>query len=209
MIKMQAVVEVPNFDFEPPQPWPVSSADPYSWVPIDGGCSDPEIGLFVSGLTCGREIVGPGGRENVVASLLAADALIQPGGLRLIDTDTGAFVVPGCCAGLEDWRGWADVLTGTLPWLGHDPTPEVEIGVNELRVWQDSGANRDAAASVVVARSSLPDLLNEVQRDLIGFLSRVQIWTERNELGSNGTELVKAIDRNFDVTAPLSFPAAM
>ncbi|WP_194827528.1 hypothetical protein [Nocardia sp. XZ_19_231] len=84
---------------------------------------------------------------------------------------------------------------------------KVEIGVNELRVWQDSGPNRRAAESVVVARSLLPDLLNEVHRDLIGFLSRVQAWTERNGLGSNGTDLVDVIDRNFDVTAPLRFPA--
>ncbi|MEV0549081.1 hypothetical protein [Nocardia salmonicida] len=207
MIKMQAVVEVPNFDFEPPQPWPVSSADPYSWVPINGGCSDAEVGLFVSGLTLGLEVAEPGGREDVVANLLAAETLFQPGGLRLTDTITGAVVVPGCCAGLEDWREWAEVLTGSSPWLGHDPTPEVEIGANELRVWQDSGANRRAAESVVVARSLLPDLLNEVHRDLVGFLSRVQVWTERYSLGSNGTDLVEVVDRNFDVTAPLRFQA--
>lgn len=116
-------------------------------------------------------------------------------------------MVPGCCAGLEDWREWAEVLTGSSPWLGHDPTPEVEIGANELRVWQDSGANRRAAESVVVARSLLPDLLNEVHRDLVGFLSRVQVWTERYSLGSNGTDLVEVVDRNFDVTAPLRFQA--
>lgn len=113
---MQAVIEVPNFDFEPPQPWPVASAEPYSWVPIDGGCSDAEVGLFVSGLTGGLEVAEPGGREDVVARLL-------------------------------------------------------------------------------------------VRRDLVGFLSRVQTWTERNGLGSNGTVLVEVIDRNFDVTAPLRFPA--
>lgn len=80
---MQAVVEVPNFDFEPPQPWPVSSADPYSWVPINGGCSDAEVGLFVSGLTLGLEVAEPGDREDVVANLLAAETLFQPGGGRL------------------------------------------------------------------------------------------------------------------------------
>lgn len=80
---MQAVVEVPNFDFEPPQPWPVSSADPYSWVPINGGCSDAEVGLFVSGLTLGLEVVEPGGREDVVANLLAAETLFQPGGVAV------------------------------------------------------------------------------------------------------------------------------
>ncbi|MEU4597672.1 hypothetical protein [Nocardia sp. NPDC023988] len=204
MITMQAVVEVPNFDLEPPQPWPVLSAEPYSFVPIHRGCSDAEVGLFVSALTCGLEITGS--RNEVVTALLAEDTLLQLGGLRLTDTVGGAVVVPGCCAGLEDWRQWIDVLAGTPPWLGHGPTPEVEIGVDELRVWQDSGANRQAAQSIVVARNALPELLNGVHRDLVDFLSCVRRWSDRNGLGRRGTELIEAIDRNFDVTAPLIFP---
>ncbi len=204
---MQAVVEAPNFDFEPPQPWPVASVPAYSWVPIDGGCSDAEVGLFVSGLARGLDVAEPAGRDEVVAGLLAEETLIQAGGLRLTDTVTGAVVVPGCCAGLEDWREWADVLTGTAPWLGHDPFPEVEIGVEDLHVWQDSGENRHDASSVVVARSLLPDLLNQVHQDLVGFLSRVKTWSERNGLGRNGTALVEAIARDFGVTAPLELPA--
>lgn len=207
---MQAVIEVPNFDFEPPPLWPVVLAEPYSWMPIDGRCSDAEVGLFVSGLTSGLEVVEPAGPQDVVAQLLAhlltVDVLIQSGGLRLTDTVTGAVVVPGCCAGLEDWREWADVLKGTSPWLGHDPTPEVEIGVDELRVWQDCGTYRRAAESVVVPRSLFPGLLNGVHRDLVDFLSRVQTWTERIGLGDSGTALVETIDRDFNVTAPFRLP---
>ncbi|MFC9965284.1 hypothetical protein ACFVH4_13680 [Nocardia ignorata] len=206
MITMQAVVEVPNFDFEPPQPWPVLPAEPYSFVPIHRGCSDAEVGLFVSGLTRGLETTGS--RDEVVTALRAEETLLQPGGLRLTDTVTGAVIEPGCCAGLEEWREWVDVLTGTPPWLGHGPTPEVEIGVDELRVWQDSGADRQAAQSVVVERSSLPGLLNRVHRDLVGFLACVQAWSERGRLGSKGTDLVEAIDRSFHVTAPLIFPGS-
>ncbi|KAF0836580.1 hypothetical protein FNL39_11481 [Nocardia caishijiensis] len=199
---MQAVVEVPNFDFHPLPPWPVSAAAPYSFMPIHPTSSDTDVGLFVSALICGLE----GDHDDPVAALLAEGTLSQPGGLRLTDTATRAVVAPGCCAGLEDWREWVDILAGQPPWLGHGPTPEVEIGIDELRVWQDNGANRHIGQSIVVERSALPELLNSVHRDLTGFLTCVQTWSERNGLGSKGTDLVEAIDRNFHMTAPLIFP---
>ncbi|MEV0758936.1 hypothetical protein [Nocardia sp. NPDC050435] len=141
-----------------------------------------------------------------MAQIVAAEDLILCGGLRVTDTVTGAVVTPGCCAGLEDWRTWAAVLGGRSPWLGHDPTPEVEIGVEELRVWQDTGAHRRAAESVVVPRPLLPGLLNGVHRDLVAFLPLVRRWADRIGLGDNGSTLVEAIDRDFEVTAP--FPIA-
>ncbi|MFI9536170.1 hypothetical protein ACIG56_23325 [Nocardia fusca] len=67
MIEMQAVVEVPLFDTESPQPWPVASVAAGSWL--------------------------------------------------VLDMITGMAAVPGCCAGLEDWRDWGQVLTGGSPWL--------------------------------------------------------------------------------------------
>ncbi|MBF4999462.1 hypothetical protein IRT45_20140 [Nocardia sp. BSTN01] len=209
---MQAVIEVPAFDTVSPLPWLVTSVAAGSWLALDAGCSDEEVGLFVGALAHRLDVESPGGRDEVVATLLAEEILIVAGGLRLLDTVTGMVVVPGCCAGLEDWRDWGQVLTGGSPWLGHDPGPEVEIGVDGgLRVWQDGGPNRHhgqwAGTSVVLPRLVLAGLLRNVREDLVGFLALVEAWTARNGLGENGTALVEAIDRNFTITAPLDLPS--
>lgn len=206
VIKMQAVIEVPAV--ETPLPWPVASMAAGSWLALDAGCTDAEVGLFVCALAHRLDVESPGGREEFVAALLAEEILIVAGGLRLLDTVTGVAVVPGCCAGLEDWREWAGVLTGGSPWLGHDPSPEVEIGDDGgLRVWQDGGPNRYrgrwAGVQVVLPRPALPGLLRRVRQDLAGFLVRVRQWVECGELGENGTALVEAIDRDFAIAAPL------
>jgi hypothetical protein len=77
-----------------------------------------------------------------VDALLAEEFLTAAGGLQVRDSTVGTVVTPGCCAGLEDWHDWAQVLTGDSPWLGHDPGPEVEFVGDDLRVWQDGGPNR-------------------------------------------------------------------
>lgn len=208
---MQAIVEVPVFDTESPQPWPVASVAAGSWLVLDADRTDEEIGLFTGALAHRLDVESPGGRDEVMATLLGAEILIVAGGLRLLDMATGTAVVPGCCAGLEDWREWGQVLTGDSPWLGHDPGPEVEIASDGgLRVWQDGGPNRHhgrwAGTSIVLPRLILTDLLRTVQQDLVGFLALVKQWTERNGLGDDGTALVEAIDRNFTITAPLDLP---
>ncbi|MEU8813396.1 hypothetical protein [Actinoplanes sp. NPDC048796] len=93
--------------------------------------------------------------------------LIINGGLRLHDSATGNVVVPGCCAGLEDWRDWADALSGSPVWLGHDPEPQIEMIGDDLRIRQD-GAHRDhdAPSYVDVPRDLPPALLLDVRHDL-------------------------------------------
>jgi hypothetical protein len=126
----------------------------------------------------------------VVDALLAEELIIITGGLQVCDTNAGIAVMPGCCAGLEDWRDWAQVFTGDSPFLGHDPGPEVEAVCDDLRVWQDGGPNRHrgrwAGVHVDMPRRALPDLLMGVQRNLVGFLDVLAVWTERAGLGGEG-----------------------
>ncbi|MFF0175982.1 hypothetical protein Q3V37_25650 [Micromonospora profundi] len=114
---------------------------------------------------------------------------------------------PGCCAGLKDWRDWAQVSIGGSPWLGHDPGPEVEVVGDDLRVWQDGGPNRHhgrwAGVHIDLPHRALPGLLAGAQRDLVGFLDALSGWAARVGLEQRGTALVDAIDRNFAITAPL------
>ena len=180
---------------------------PGSWLALNAGCTDEQTGLFVAALADRIDVPPPGGLDEVVDALLAEELLIIAGGLQVCDTSTGIVVVPGCCAGLEDWRDWTQAITGGSPWLGHDPGPEVEVIGDDLRVWQDGGPNRHrgrrAGLHVDMPRSALPELLLRTHRDLVGFLAALTTWTERAGLGRRGIDLVEAIDKNFTVTAPL------
>ena len=222
MIEMRAVVQVPAFDAESPPPWPVAPMAAGSWLELTAEDTDRQVGLFVAALARPLDVALPGvalpgvalpgGRDEVADTLLAEEFLIVPGGLRLLDTITGSAVVPGCCAGLEDWRDWLRVAAGESPWLGHDPGPEAEIAGDTLRVWQDGpwparGPGRRAGTSVSVPRLALPDLLRDVRRDLLGFLDALRTWTTRIGLGERGDALVEAVDRNFAIAAPLDLAA--
>ncbi|WP_308120775.1 hypothetical protein [Paractinoplanes bogorensis] len=205
MIKLQAVVEVPGFDAASRPPWPVAEMAAGSWLELAADCTDRQIGLFVAALA---DVASPGGRDEVVDTLVAEECLIVPGGLRLTDTVTGMAVVPGCCAGLEDWRDWVRALDGESPWLGHDPGPVIEFADDGLRVWQKGDHGRPAGASVFVHRLELVDLLRSVHRDLVGFLAAVDAWAVRIGLAERGRALVEAVDRHFAITAALEVPRA-
>lgn len=207
VIEMKAVVEVPGSDAG--WPWPVASVPAGAWLALDAGCTPEEVGLFVATLAHPLDVEPAAGREEVVATLLAEECLVVPGGLRLLDTHTGTAVVPGCCSGLEDWREWTQVLTGGSVWLGHDPGPEVEVVAGELHVWQDgaSKGRHDRRPELVVPLVVLPDLLRTVQQDLSGFLTLLAAWTTRIGSGASGSALVEAVDRDFAVTAPWELPA--
>ncbi|MCG5454632.1 hypothetical protein PSH03_003792 [Micromonospora sp. PSH03] len=142
-----------------------------------------QVGLFVTALAGRIEVQPPGGRDEVVNALLADEFLIAAGDLQVRDPTTGTVMTPGCCAGLEDWRDWAQVLIGDSPWLGHDPGPEVEFVSDDLRLRQDGGETRHrgrwAGVHVDLPQSALPGLLIGVQRDLVGFFDALSGWATR------------------------------
>jgi hypothetical protein len=139
----------------------------------------------------------------------AEEMLLVAGGLQVCDSDTGVVVVPGCCAGLGNWRDWTQVLAGAPPWLGHAPDPEIEVLGERLRVWQDSGLNRHrgrwAGVHVDVPQVALPALLMNVRSDLADFLADL---AERLGLRARGRALVEAVDRDFAITNPLYLGSA-
>ncbi|MFI7427934.1 hypothetical protein ACIBPB_13180 [Micromonospora sp. NPDC049836] len=175
------------------------------WLTLGPQCPTQEIELFLASLAAQLDVEPPGGRDQVVDTLLGEELLLAAGGLRLHDTATGASVTPGCCAGLEDWREWASVLDGGQPWLGHDPGPEVEVCGALIRVWQHGGPRRSGPV-VEFAGADLPGLLARVHADLVGFLDRLDAWTRTAGLDARGTALAAAIDRDFQISAPLILP---
>ncbi|WP_246635843.1 hypothetical protein [Actinoplanes hulinensis] len=184
MSRIRPAIEVPLFT-EPPPPWPVAAAEPWSWLPLDGDLTDEQTGLFVAVIAGGQTLT----------DLLDEETIIVPGGLVVDDS-----IHPGCCCGLEDWREWLDLLDGGHPWLGHSPDPVVEHRGGTLRVWQD-GKTRDRYADI--PRTDLFGMLRQVHRDLNAFLAVLGRW-----VAAHGADpaLVTLIDQSLQISAPLGYP---
>ncbi|MFF5081695.1 hypothetical protein ACFY36_31990 [Actinoplanes sp. NPDC000266] len=203
MITAKAVFEVEPLDASPAPAWPVARDAPWSWVALDAHCTDEQVGLFVAVLASRIEVPLSSGAAQVAEALVAEEVLLINGGLRLHDSATARIVVPGCCAGLECWRDWADVLSGAPIWLGHDPEPQIELIGENLRLWQDGRHRDDSAGSYIdVPRPVLPTMLLSVQNDLLGFLKALTSWAVRVGLGERAAPLVNAIDESFKITPP-------
>lgn len=124
MITVRPVLEIPNrvgFDL-----WPVSAAEPYTFLALDGHLTPDEVGTAVMALAACNDIDPTDDRPprpddplgSFLHGLLTMDPLFAAGGLQVVDSDTGTRVVPGCCSGLEDRGDWWEVLDGVLPQRG-------------------------------------------------------------------------------------------
>ncbi len=193
---------------------PMADLPAGSWLVVDGSSTVAAAGLFVSLLAEREDLGRDAGAAEAVAAVVKADTLILPGGLRVTDTMPGKSVVPGCCAGLEAWRDWVELLERRQPWMGHDPGPWVEFRAGRVRVWQDGQPDsprrgrRNVPVRVELPESELPGLLLGVQRALSDFLSVLYQWAEAAGIGAMGIDLVTAVDRAFAVGAPLRLPPA-
>jgi hypothetical protein len=139
------------------------------------------------------ELDGPA----LLGALLRQDAINAPGGVRVRDVESGVVVEPGCCAGLEDWRDWYELLDGKVPWLGHSPEPGLELSGASVRLWPDS--ERTDEPSCEIALADLPGHLERVRQDLLGFLDLVRQWAPYGL----GDQVAAQFDEHFHISAPL------
>ena len=142
------------------------------------------------------------GNEFSTAALLAAEVeqegLILPGGIQAVLSER--VINPGCCSGVDDWRGWLSFLEdGTPPWMGHDPWPELEWVGHNARLC----ANRDDAETftIDIPRARYIAELERVESDLRGFLHRVGAWADM--MGWQDSPLLcRLLDRCLRITDP-------
>ncbi|WP_406499429.1 hypothetical protein OG936_32065 [Streptomyces sp. NBC_00846] len=108
MIVIHPVLEtgaLPGFEL-----WPVVEQPPHHLTPLNGTLSDEQVGTAIAtmaGYNSSRvedHLTDPA--DAFLSSLLHEEGFVAPGGLRVQDTGTGTTLTPGCCCGLEDWRGW-------------------------------------------------------------------------------------------------------
>ncbi len=202
---MQAVIEAPYYEGEFFCPWETPEFKPLSKIRLCGEMTYPQIGLVFAQLAQYNQIELTADRQTVLRQILKEKSLVLPGGIQVVCQKRGT-ISPSCCCGLETWREWIDVLkTGTSPWLGHDPSPWVEIQGDVVRVWSDGGITRVSNAfHIDISRTHFEESLILVKRDLEGFLFSSESWAR--EIGFvESRELVQKFDECFNIRRNLKF----
>ncbi|MGW6392337.1 hypothetical protein ACWFR1_17945 [Streptomyces sp. NPDC055103] len=166
--------------------WPVADVKPDGFLPLSGRLDPLEVGTALMRIA-GCNDIDPDPEEedrpprpadplgSFLHGLLTLDNLFAPGGLRVTDSSTGVSFLPGCCAGLEDWRGWHEVFDGSgSPWFGHDPDPLAERLGDTVRLTVD--VEQSDSPVIEVSVTELRRLLADAERDLMGFVALTSDW---------------------------------
>jgi hypothetical protein len=195
-----------------PPPWPTLRDAAPSWLRLTGFATEAEIGSVLWELASFNLIRSgddPSGSpeadlarpaHEIFSDLAAASELGVPGGLLVRDRATGFEIGPGCCAGLEDWRAWEDVLaSGESPWLGHDPSPFIErIDAVSFRLWADGGLGDPVGErqAIDMSRSDLESGLAAVERHLRAYSDVLAAFVARAD-PSSAEAMVSQFQRSF------------
>jgi hypothetical protein len=184
--------------------WPVLGEEPPYLVRLTAEATDEEVGSLVWQLAQYNGIpVEDRMPADLIQAIATAPSIVLPGGVAVRD-DTGREIVPGCCAGLEEWREWlAFELTGQTPWMGHEPDPWLEHAGDYIRVWSHGELSEGAKSSPYAVEVSLEEFrraLAGLQHDLGGFLRALRAWAERHA-PEQADSLVARFDEAFEITA--------
>ncbi|MFD7324801.1 hypothetical protein ACFV9D_27555 [Streptomyces sp. NPDC059875] len=210
MIVMQPVLEFyapDGFAF-----WPVVEGEPFRYLALSGELTSAEVGTAVMRIAeCNDIDPDPNAGDDrpprpadplgsFLHGLLTFDSLCAAGGLRVTDGSTGVTFLPGCCNGLEDWRAWHTVASGSGPVsFGHDPDPVAERFGDTVRLTVD--VERSDSPVIELPAVELRRLLGGVERDLADFLALAADWSPRH-LPGHSALVVAALARVLDLPAP-------
>jgi hypothetical protein len=178
--------------------WPVAETE-RTWLHVDG-----EADLKVVGSVLGVLYTHSGGAsartvDEAVHELIGFDTLFAPGGL-LLEDNSGVRAEPGCGGELFTWRTWLNTLHRAPVDTGQSPAPWVEYPADDVvRVWVAQGRE---LPHIDLARSDVPKMLRQVQRDLTAFLSTLRTWADIYA-PTQGELLVAAVDAGLQITEPL------
>ncbi|WP_156051828.1 hypothetical protein [Allokutzneria albata] len=187
-------------------PWPV--ADPGAMIRLSAGISAPQVGAVMAALV--PEDSSPREIAAALRAITEREHLVAPGGLLARDTWTGVVIPPSCCCGLEEWREWMSVPSGGEPWLGHDPSPCVELLDGDVRIRPDGGLGEDRPPAEQAITASLADFaaqLHSAHQDLVSFLDAVGRWA-RELAPQVAGDLVAKLDESFEIVSAADGTAA-
>lgn len=153
-------------------PWRCADDDDAPFVVLDAGMRLADVAAVARALCVENRVLPRASAEETFADLLEVQALSLPGGMSFL-VDGARVVTPGCCVGVESWRGWSDLLDdGSPPWGGHDPFASATTVDREVHVFSDAGA----PPRLVLERGAYGALLLDVERDLLHFVRRLEGW---------------------------------
>ncbi|MFH9199827.1 hypothetical protein ACH4KO_35530 [Streptomyces anulatus] len=191
--------------------WPVAEGVSSRFTALSGNLTSAEVGTALMLIArCNDIDPDPGAGDDrpprpadplasFLHGLLTFDNLFAAGGLRVVDGSTGVTLLPGCCNGLEDWRGMYAVLDGTgWAYLGHDPDPVVERSGDTVRLVVD--AEQSDSPVIELSAVELRRLLDGVGRDLADFLALASDWVRRH-LPDHAEPVIGALVRVLAVPA--------
>ncbi|MFJ6616847.1 hypothetical protein ACIQOW_04585 [Kitasatospora sp. NPDC091335] len=201
--------------------WPTGDHEPYGHLTLNGRLTPAEVGTALWRLA-GHNDVEPGSAEaeergprpadphgSFLHGLLTDPLPYAPGGLVVTDSATGAVFEPGCCNGLEEWRGWLNVTDGSgTAWFGHDPDARAECVGRVVRLTQDAGNGEDDedgghrdGTVIELPVDELRRLLAGAEQDLRDFLALAASWAER-QLPGHAAAVTAALARALDLEPP-------
>ncbi|MDX3487395.1 MULTISPECIES: hypothetical protein [Streptomyces] len=191
--------------------WPVAEGTSSRFTALSGNLTSAEVGTALMLIArCNDIDPDPGAGDDrpprpadplasFLHGLLTFDDLFASGGLRVVDGSTGVTLLPGCCSGLEDWRGMYGVLDGTgSPFLGHDPDPVVDRSGASVRLVVDF--EQSDSPVIELSAVELRRLLDGVGRDLADFLALASDWVRRH-LPDHAEPVIEALVRVLAVPA--------
>ncbi|ATE58181.1 hypothetical protein CNX65_14995 [Actinosynnema pretiosum] len=200
---MRAVVEV--FPFDVFALWPAERVTEYGWRRLAGGLPRARVGTILKRIAECNDQDPDGDRPprpgepvaSLLHGLLTYESPYAQGGLLVEDSATGVVFAPGCCSGIDEWRGWCDVLDGRGDaFFGHDPDARVSLDGDVVRLTLDAEAADSPVIDVPVAE--LGALLAGVERDLADFSAQAGRWT-KDHLPAHAPRVNAALARLLDV----------
>ena len=199
-IQIHPVIAPP--DFIERWPWAIAPVDKsMRFWPISRSSTDAEVGLVVARLAEEMQVESSNDATRILHELLKCDRWQAEGGLAIAVGDE-VVITPGCCSGLEDWRGWWLPLTKRIsPDLGHDPAPWTEFLNDEtIRIWEDGGNEREHCGLCVdLTAEQLKLRINAAHHNLHDFLQRLDQWLTEMKYDSV-SEFVTRFDGSFEIT---------
>jgi hypothetical protein len=130
--------------------------------------------------------------------LAQVERLVLPGGIAVIE---GANeILPSCCSGLECWNEWQYFLeTGSPPWMGHDPTPVVQMEQGHCVIWPDEDiASAEEVIPIRFTQVELVEAMNTVEQSLFAFADRLEIFLV-DRLRDDGQALIDTFRECFSL----------
>lgn len=203
-------------DFTPPRarfPWPHHDPGLFVEVRFNADASDKAVGSLFACLAHQRELT-PGASAARLLDALASpeptDAQEDPeedsqrsfsleGGIEVI-VDGALILRAGCCATTDEWTEWKDLLTtGQRPWNGHDPFTTAALEDGHVRFFDEYDAS---APSATVSTERYEHMLEQLERDLRGFLDRAAQWLAARASAQTTELLVEQLGAAMKLGSP-------